>query len=268
MVWWCCYYIGGCFVASWVLAPNVAQVNRDVRGTSFLTDLGTIGDTSHQQGAGDHTPWSSHVGKFGYPTQGEVHAQDIGGSEYYLDLLETFVRRSWRRGELGGLKYINVLNRHWNVQSWASFEKARAGTLKSTYSGDHHVHLSFENGGVDGDLVERFRAWLDAGQEFGGVEDMATADEIANAVVQKLAYADFAWGVSVEPDDGVNTQSNQNRWAAAAHSADAANVKAGQILEQIGVGGTDPEVLRQVVREELLALLQASSRGELDALGG
>lgn len=164
-------------MASWSLAPNVAQVNRAVRSASFLSDLGTIGDTSHQAGAGDHTPWSSHGGKFGYPTQGQVHAQDIGGSEYYLDLMETFIRRSWRRGELSGLKYVNVLNRHWNVQSWASWEKAKNGTLKSTYSGDHHVHLSFENGDVDGDLVDRFRRWLDAGQSFEGVDDMGRLDE-------------------------------------------------------------------------------------------
>jgi len=168
-------------VAGWSLAPNVAQVNRDVRGTSFLTDLGTIGDTSHQQGAGDHTPWSTHGGKFGYPTQGQVHAQDIGGSEYYLDLMETFIRRSWGRGELAGLKYVNVLNRHWNVQSWSSFERAKNGTLKSSYSTDHHVHLSFENGDVDGDLVKRFKRWLDDGQRFmGGDEgddDMGRLDE-------------------------------------------------------------------------------------------
>lgn len=169
-------------VESWVLAANVKQVNADVRSSGFLSDLGTIGDTSHQLGAGDHTPWSTHVGKFGYPDQGQVHAQDIGGSDFYLDLIETFIRRSWRRGELAGLKYFNALNRHWNVQSWGNWDRAVDGSLQSTYSTDHHVHLSFENGDVDGNLIERFQAWLNNGQQFGssgGVEDdMGRLDEV------------------------------------------------------------------------------------------
>jgi hypothetical protein len=161
---------------SWVLAPNVAEINADVRAHGEFTDLGTIGDTSHQRGAGDHTPWSTHVGKYGYPDQGQVHAQDIGASEFYLDLLETFVRRSWRRGELAGVKYINVLNRHWNVQTWASFELAKSGQLRSVYSGDHHFHVSMENGSVDGDLVERFFVWLNNGQRF--VDELDEVDEM------------------------------------------------------------------------------------------
>lgn len=151
---------------TWTLAPNIAQINQTVRGTSWMRDLGTIGDTSHQKGAGDHTPWSTHVGKYGYPTQGQVHAQDVGASDYMLDLIETFIRRSWRRGELSGLKYFNVLNRHWNIQSWTSWNQAQNGTIQPTYSSDHHLHLSMENGSIDGDILDRFIRWYNNGQQF------------------------------------------------------------------------------------------------------
>lgn len=232
-------------MGSWSLASNVAQVNRDVRATSFLTDLGTIGDTSHQAGAGDHTPWSTHNGKFGYPTQGEVHAQDIGGSEYYLDLIETFIRRSWRRGELAGLKYFNALNRHWNIQSWASWEKAKAGSLVSSYSPDHHVHLSFENGSVDGDLIARFKAWLDAGQSFDN-GFVAKADELEDEMGVSqgvVAVGDVAtvFGVPEVTDD---------RWVKLTFASDfgttklrvAINFGSGWDLRELVVKDTDNRV--------------------------
>jgi hypothetical protein len=96
-----------------------------------------------------------------------------------------------------------------------------------------------------------------------GGGDMATAEE----AVHKLQYEDLPWGAVTEPDDGVNAQSNQNRWAVAAKEAAEAKANTEKILEQLGVGGTDPEVLRQVVREELTALLKAYAQGGLDGLG-
>lgn len=89
--------------------------------------------------------------------------------------------------------------------------------------------------------------------------DMPSAEEIAKAVVAELAYKNQVWGANPVADDGVNEQSNQNRWAVAADNSQ-------KILEQLAVGGTDPEVLRQLLRTELKALLIAQSQGELDAL--
>jgi hypothetical protein len=117
---------------------------------------------------------------------------------------------------------------------------------------------------IKGETVEQ---WVTGGG------DMATAEE----AIHKLQYEDNAWNVSTEPDDGVNLQSNQNRWSSAAHNAAKANENTEKILEQLGVGGTDPEVLRQVLTEvldaqrvlfvdEVRALLIAQSQGELDAL--
>lgn len=106
---------------------------------------------------------------------------------------------------------------------------------------------------IKGETVEQ---WVTGGG------DMATAEE----AIHKLQYEDNAWNVSTEPDDGVNLQSNQNRWSSAAHNAAKANENTEKILEQLGVGGTDPEVLRQVVREELKALLKAYAQGGLDGL--
>jgi len=231
-------------MAGWSLAPNVAQVNRDVRSSGFLSDLGTIGDTRHLEGAGDHTPYSTHVGKYGYPTQEQVHAQDIGGSDFYLDLIETFIRRSWRRGELAGLKYFNALNRHWNIQSWASWEMAKAGTLQSSYSPDHHVHLSFENGGVDGDLVARFEVWLNNGQSFGsGVVGVGELEDEMGVSQGVVAVGDVAtvFGVPEVTDD---------RWVKLTFASDFGAVKlrvaihfgSGWDLRELVVKDTDNRV--------------------------
>lgn len=167
---------------SCVLAANVAANLRVVKAVTRpeLTDSGTFGDDAHQAGAGDHTCRSTHVGKFGYPTQGEIHAEDIGATTATLALLETFIRRSWRRRELAGLKYLNVLNRHWNIQTSENWRAAVAGTLKPRYSGDPHAHLSFENGSVDSDLLLRFLRWVANGQRFPDeipTPDLPTGDD-------------------------------------------------------------------------------------------
>lgn len=152
-------------------APNIDAIKHAVLDTTWMTFLGDIGDNTHQAGSGDHTTRSTHIGKYGYPTQGVVHAIDTGMTETNLDLAETFIRRSWRRGELSGIKYFNVLNRHWNIQTWANWESAKAGTLQPRYSGDHHLHLSMENGTVDGDILDRFKHWLDNRQSFRPLQE-------------------------------------------------------------------------------------------------
>lgn len=149
-------------------APNVYANYAVVQQVTNpeLAPLGDIGDNAHQSGGGDHTLNSTHRGKRGYPTQGQIHAWDMGGPDWLLDLYETFVRRSWRRGELYDIKYINVLNRHWNIQTIPNWNAARAGTLTARYSGDRHGHTSQENGSGDSDLIRRFLAWVLAGQKF------------------------------------------------------------------------------------------------------
>lgn len=175
-------------MVEWKPAPNIAQIKQTVLTTPGLTFLGDIGNAQHLAGTGDHTPWSTHNGKLGTPTRGEVHAIDIGMSDTLLDQFETFVRRSWRRGELGGIKYLNVLNRQWNIQSETSWNRAKNGTITSTYNGDHHVHLSMENGGIDGDILARFNTWRNNGQQFPNEEDdmawtdMLTADNNAGQI--------------------------------------------------------------------------------------
>lgn len=146
-------------MVAWSLAPNVASNLGTVKATKYMSNLGTIGDTRHQAGAGDHTPWSTHRGKFGYPVQGQVHAQDIGMSNADLALFEKWIRNEWRAGRASGVKYINVLNRHWNLQTTAAWNAAKAGTLVARYSGDHHLHISYENGTIDGDILKRFVAY-------------------------------------------------------------------------------------------------------------
>lgn len=158
-------------MVEWKPAPNIAQIKQTVLNTPGLTFLGDIGNAAHLAGTGDHTPWSTHNGKLGTPTQGQVHAIDIGMSDTWLDQFETFVRQSWRRGELYGIKYLNVLNRQWNTQTETSWNRAKNGTITSTYNGDHHVHLSMENGTIDGNIITRFNTWRNNGQQFPDQED-------------------------------------------------------------------------------------------------
>jgi hypothetical protein len=117
-------------------------------------------------GAGDHTPYSTHVGKRGYPTQGEIHAIDVGMTDELLRDAETFLRRGWRKGMFWDVKYFNVLGRHWNNQTASAWKAAQAGTTKPRASGDHHLHLSMENGTGGGDILALFVRWLANGRRF------------------------------------------------------------------------------------------------------
>jgi len=138
------------------------------------------------------------------------------------------------------------------------------GSVSRKYAADINVMKALLSV-IKGESVEE---WLSS----GGVE-MATIDE----AIGKLQYEDKAWTASLEPDDGVNAQSNQNRWSAAAEASRRGLENTEKILEQIGVGGTDPEVLRAVIREELAArdevligqvraLLVEYAQGGLDGL--
>ena len=138
---------------------NVKANVQAVIDDSRMDHLGDVGDIRHLAGAGDHTPYSTHKGKNGYPTQGKVHAHDFKMSQADQNKFENWVRLEWKAGRLRGLKYMNVNNRHWNIQTTANWNKAKAGTIKSTYSGDHHVHLSYENGSVESDLIKRWIAY-------------------------------------------------------------------------------------------------------------
>ena len=142
-------------------APNVRANVIAVIADPKMDHKGDAGDLRHLAGSGDHTPYSTHTGKNGYPTQGQVHAHDFGMTQAEQDKFESWVRAEWRAGRLKGLKYMNVNNRHWNIQTTANWNKAVAGTLKATYSGDHHIHLSYENGAVESDLIKRYQAYRD-----------------------------------------------------------------------------------------------------------
>lgn len=176
--------LGGGYVPN---ALNIDAIKRTVKSTPWMVFLGDLGDDRHQQGSGDHTTHSTHTGKYGYPTQGVVHAIDTGMTNINLDLAETFIRRSWRRGELTGIKYFNVLNRHWNTQTWDNYNKAKTGTLQPRYSPDHHLHLSMENGAIDGDILDRFKTWLDNGQSF------EEEDVPSPVIIQRIIPVGFAY---------------------------------------------------------------------------
>jgi hypothetical protein len=127
-------------------------------------NLGTIGNKSHLMGSGDHTPWSTHGGRSGRPQRGIVHAHDIGMSDAHLVLLEKWLRAQWRNGAAGEVKYVNILNRHWNLQTQAGWAKAKSGQIRPTRSTDHHLHLSYEPSvalAYNGEpLLGRFAQWL------------------------------------------------------------------------------------------------------------
>ena len=57
-----------------------------------LSHKGDIGDQRHQQGSGDHTPWSTHRGRTGYPAKGVVHAHDVGAPDAVLAAFESWIR--------------------------------------------------------------------------------------------------------------------------------------------------------------------------------
>lgn len=144
-------------------APNLRMNVVAVIADPAADHLGDMGDETHQEGAGDHTRHSTHEGKQGYPEQGELHAHDAGMTEARLALLERFSRLCWRQSLfVEETKYVNVLHRHWNLQTEANARAARAGTLKPRYSGDKHFHRSLENCG--GELFwATFLAWERAG---------------------------------------------------------------------------------------------------------
>lgn len=146
----------------WTLAPNVKANLATVERTPWLKNLGTIGDTRHMAGAGDHTPYSTHPGKLGYPTSGQVHAEDVGMSQADLDKFEAWIKAEWRAGRAMGVKYININNRHYNLQTQARANAAKSGRITPSASTDHHLHLSYENGAVDSDLLARFVAYRNA----------------------------------------------------------------------------------------------------------
>jgi hypothetical protein len=161
------------------MASNVYSTRTIVYAhRNLFQPLGEYGDSGHQAGAGDHTYHSTHRGKYGYPTQGVVHAIDIGASYSVLLSLEYWIRREIRFGRLKGLKYFNVLNRHWNYQTWTNYNMAKGGTLRPKYSVDHHLHLSFENGSIDGNLLSRYLAYRTGATVSG--DDMPSPADLWN----------------------------------------------------------------------------------------
>lgn len=136
-------------------APNINQIyNTALNNRDRFTIDGIAGDANHTEG--DHTLHSDWSGKLGYPTQGQYHAIDLDSDDAELASLEAWILSEWRNGRLYGIKFFNILNRQWNIQTEAAWQSARAGTIKSSYNDDHHCHLSMENGSVDGDLLERY----------------------------------------------------------------------------------------------------------------
>jgi hypothetical protein len=70
---------------------------------------------------------------------------------------ESWFRREVRAGRATGIKYVNVLGRQWNLQTWSNYYAMKAGTLRPLASNDvGHIHISFENGSIDSDLVARY----------------------------------------------------------------------------------------------------------------
>jgi hypothetical protein len=232
-------------LVAWTLAPNVAAGLATVKATSYMTNLGTIGDTRHQAGAGDHTPWSTHRGKYGYPTQGQVHAQDIGMSNADLALFEKWIRLEWRAGRANGVKYINVLNRHWNLQTLAGWNAARAGTIVPRWSGDHHLHISYENGTIDGNLVARFKAYK---ANPGGAGPAPRPNYISG--VKRVFDPNRVWPWKIQLEDGSIPFTN----VAAVPAATLAQ----HLKFHAGFGGVGYEQQRELV-EYIVHVVGASS---------
>lgn len=150
--------------ATWVLAPNVGTGLTTVKATDWMTNLGTVGDAAHWAAGGDHTPFSDWIGRLtGYPEQGQIHAQDVGMSQKDNDLFEAWIRREWKAGR-AQVKFININNRHYNLQTEEGWEAAVAGTIKPRWNADHHLHISYEDGTLEGDLLARFVRY----RTFGG----------------------------------------------------------------------------------------------------
>ncbi|MBC9000455.1 peptidoglycan-binding domain-containing protein [Micromonospora aurantiaca (nom. illeg.)] len=118
--------------------------------------LGVVGNAAHwnKKNTGDHTSRSSHStvigGKTVYPKSGWVYA--IDGRVPEPQKFETWFLGRLKAGAYPHVKYWNINNRHYNQKTgW-----------KPSYSGDVHLHLSFDPGSEYADSTiladyERYR---------------------------------------------------------------------------------------------------------------
>lgn len=99
--------------------------------------LGIIGNNAHWMtpNAEDHTSRSVDVGRKGRPKAGWVYAIDVDVPASKKAGLRDAILKRARSGKLPQLKYFNIGHRHYN----------QADNFKTyVYSGDDHLHLSYE----------------------------------------------------------------------------------------------------------------------------
>lgn len=133
-----------------IAAPVIRQFEFATRsGKDGYGCLGVVGNVAHLLAAtpGDHTWFSKHAtfrepgGPTLYPKQGFIYAGD-----WYVPEMAKFERWLLARLRAGVytdlIKYINILNRHWNRKA------IRGGKMfaYATYSPDHHLHTSWMPG--------------------------------------------------------------------------------------------------------------------------
>lgn len=124
---------------------------------SYADHVGDMGDNRHQAGSGDHTTHSTWPGKYGWPTQGKVHAQDVAMTAEEQYRFRTWFLAEVKAGRLKGIKFINLRNREYNMQTWSAYNSvARYGTYQYSADDPGHIHLSYENGSRDSDLWARY----------------------------------------------------------------------------------------------------------------
>lgn len=133
---------------SWVPVAPVAKAYEFMtrRSTDQYRCLGVVGDWAHLTASypGDHTPYSTHDvrigGKHYVPKRGFVYAIDA----YVPDMakFEKWFLGRLRAGHYRAVKYWNCLNRHWH----RTVTKSGVPFAKSSYSGDHHLHISIMPG--------------------------------------------------------------------------------------------------------------------------
>lgn len=129
---------------SWRPVAPVAKAYQFVTrsGTDAYRCLGVIGNQAHLAASnpGDHTPYSTHDtwvgGKHYVPKRGWVYAIDLLVPEPAK--FEKWFLSRLRAGHYPQVKYWNILHRHWNRRT----VKAGKPFAKSSYSADHHLHLS------------------------------------------------------------------------------------------------------------------------------
>jgi peptidoglycan hydrolase-like protein with peptidoglycan-binding domain len=115
------------------------------KGTPYLGD---IGDTSHKQGSGDHTPWSSDVIDNKHMKRGWVYAQDFGRSPAFdLRRFAPWLLSNLAAGRYREIKYIicrvGSAGRFRGVPVYGMYDRRYDWKRQASSGHDHHIHISY-----------------------------------------------------------------------------------------------------------------------------